>query len=89
MNDGIKRKNYTQEEALKYLGITLSRLKELEDDSSLPTEYIRTIPHPREPGKLLEQNPENEKFYTAETVENLKRRLDAEMEEKNAGKSNS
>jgi hypothetical protein len=69
---------YTETEVLEYLGITLTRLKELEAEDRLPVELWKAAPHQREPGKLDEVSPENEKSYAAEDVEKLKRELSAE-----------
>jgi hypothetical protein len=67
-----------KEDATKFLGVTKLKFEELLRGGRLNPELSRTYPNPREPGKLLEEHPNNEECYSLNDLRKLKQALDAE-----------
>lgn len=68
----------TRIEATEFLGITTRRFQELLNGNRLNPILSRTYPNPRKPGKFLEENPNNEEWYSMNDLRELKLSLAAE-----------
>ena len=75
-----EKETYDLEETLKELGISLSKFQELPADL-IETTLVRVYPQKKEPGKLPEDSPDNEIYYSGESVRKLKAILDAERKQ--------
>jgi hypothetical protein len=68
----------TRGEAIKFLGVTELKFRELLNSNRLNPIYSRTYPNPKQPGKLLEEHPDNEECYSMDDLRQLKLALDTE-----------
>jgi hypothetical protein len=65
-------------EAIKLLGVTTLKFEELLSGNRLSPIMSRTYPNPKQPGKLLEEHPNNQEWCSVNDLRKLKLALDAE-----------
>lgn len=69
-----EKETYDLDETLEELGMNLTQFQKVPADL-LETILVRVYPQKKEPGKLPEDSPDNEIYYSGESVRKLKAEL--------------